>query len=206
MRSAKTSPSRRPAIELHDLAAPVDVRSILPAVAGIEQKRRRQRRLRGGDDARLTVLRRQPIVGLVEEVVAEPGRVQHQHARGDVPLRRPQSRLAGIVETLDDLQLAEVRNIGPCGRVEIELALLDELQSRRTGDRLGGRKDRKDAVGRHRVVFAEGAFSGCALVDDALAVRGHGDDARNAGSARHNAIEDGVRRGGKLADHCFLLM
>ena len=85
----------------------------------------------------------------------------------------PQSRLAGIVETLDDLEkLAEVRNIGPCGRVEIELALLDELQSRRTGDRLGGRKDRKElSVVISASSLPRAAFSGCALVDVAVAGR-----------------------------------
>src|SRR4051794_31918714 len=50
---------------LHDLAGPIDVGPVLPAVAGVEQQWRGDGRARAGDDARLAVPLREPVVLLV---------------------------------------------------------------------------------------------------------------------------------------------
>ena len=71
---------------LDHLARPVDVAAILPVLAGVEQQRRAQGGLRGGDHAGLAVLLRQAVVALAEEVVAEARGVQQEHARGHVAL------------------------------------------------------------------------------------------------------------------------
>ena len=96
------------------------------------------------------------------------------------------------LEAFDHLKLADVGRVVLGGRVEVELAFLDELQRRRAGDRLGGREDRKDRVGRHVGVAIEPAFAGGAFVDVALAVGRHGDDAGHARLGRHDAVQDRV--------------
>ena len=168
---------------LDHLAAPVDVAAVLPLVARIEQQRRHQRRLRRGDNARLALLLREPVVVLVEEVVAQASRVQQQHAGGDVALGRAQLRFALRVEALDHLQLADLGDVGLGRRVEVELALFDELQRRRAGDRLGGREDREHGVGRHGRVAVQPALAGGTFVDVALAV-GRPSPPRRARAAR----------------------
>lgn len=80
---------------LDHLTGPVDVRPVLPFRARIEQQRRLQRRPACRDHAGLVVFHPQPVVGLVEEVVSEPGGVQQQHAGGDVAHRGPGDRLGG---------------------------------------------------------------------------------------------------------------
>ena len=134
---------------LDDLAAPVNVAAIFPFVAGIEQQRRHQGCLRAGDHARLTALLREAEVTGVEEVVAEAGRMQHQHAGGDVALRRPQLRLAVGVKSVEHFELADVGDVGFGRGVQVELAFLDALHDRRAGDRFRGREDGEDRVGRH---------------------------------------------------------
>ena len=174
------------------LAGPVDVAAIFPIVAGIEQERRPERRLRGGDDAGLAVLLGQAVVLLVEEVVAEAGGVQEQHAGGDGALGRPQPGLAGGVEALQDLGLADLGRVFLGRGVEVELAVLDQLQAGGAGDRLGGREDREHRIGGHRGVLAEQALAGGALVDVAAAVGRHGDHARHARGSSDGALQDRV--------------
>ena len=97
-----------------------------------------------------------------------------------------------VVEALDDLQLADVGRVVLSRRVEVELALLDELQDRRAGDRLGRREDGEDSVGRHVAVPVEPPLAGGALVDVAIAVGDHRDHAGNPRVRADDAIQNGV--------------
>ena len=145
MRSCMNSPSRLPVIPSTTWPAQSMLQPYSQSSPGSNSKRRVDRRLRRGDHARLAMLLRETVVLLVEEVVAEAGRVQQQHPRGDVALGRAQLGLAVRVEALQHLQLADLRRVGLGRRVEIELAVLDQLQARRAGDRLGRREDREHA-------------------------------------------------------------
>ena len=189
---------------LNHLAAPVDVAAIFPFVAGIEEQRRHEGRLRAGDYTRLAVLLRQAKVVGVEEVVAEAGRVQHQHAGGDVPLRRPQPGLAGSIEPVEHLELADVGDVDPCGGIQVEPTFLDALQDRRAGDRLCGREDREDGVGGHSLTGAKDTLSGSAFVDVGRAVGDHRHDARNTVLTSRNLLQDPVTFIFQVAVHRLL--
>ena len=139
---------------LHHLAAPVEVGAVFPALAGIEQQRRHQRRFRRLDHTGLALFLGQPLVGFVAELVTEAGGVQQQHTGGDRPRRRAQARLPVGVKTLDHHKLADVGHVIFGRGVEVEPALLHQLQNGRAGDRLGGGEDRKHAVRRHRDLIA----------------------------------------------------
>jgi hypothetical protein len=149
IRSCITSPNPLAADRFHDLACPVHIAAVFPLVSGIEQERRHDRRLRGRDYARLAVLLGEAIVALAEEVIAEAGSVQHQHARGDVALRCPELRLACRIKPVEHLQLADIGRVGFRGGVEVKLAFLDALHHGRTRDRLGRGENGEDGVGRH---------------------------------------------------------
>ena len=56
------------------------------------------------------LLREAKVIG-VEEVVTESGRVQHQHAGGDVALRRPQPRIAACIESFEPFELAQFGSV-----------------------------------------------------------------------------------------------
>ena len=134
----------------------------------------------------------QAIVLLVEEVVAEAGGVQEQHAGGDGALGRPQPGLAGGVEALQDLGLADLRCVFLGRGVEVEPALLDQLQDGCAGDRLGGREDREHGIRGHVGVLAEHPLAGRALVDVATPVGRHCDHPRDPRSARDGSVQDRV--------------
>src|ERR1700722_2581301 len=108
---------------------------------------------------------RKPVVGLIEEVVAKAGGMKQEHPRGYVALRRTKLWLSGVVEAVDDLELANLRGVGLCRRVEVQLAVFHQLKARRAGNRLGGRENREDAVGGHRRIGAGLAHAEGALVD-----------------------------------------
>ena len=165
---------------LDDLAAPIHVGAVFPALAGIEQQRCHQRGLGRRDDARLPLLLRKAVVGVIDEIVAEACTMDHQHAGGDVALRRTEAWLALVVKALDDLKPADVGCVGLGRRVEIELAFLDELQNGGARDRLGGREDGEHAVGRHVGRLVEPAFARGAFVDVAMPVGHHRNDAGDA--------------------------
>ncbi len=127
--------------------------------------------------------------------------MEHQHPRGDVALQRPQLEFALLVETLEHLQLADLGGVASRRRVEIEQALLDELQDNGSGDRLGAGKKRKDAVSRHQLGVAEPPDAGRALIEIAGAAARHRDDAGNVRLAGRRLAEDGVRGSGKRGVH-----
>lgn len=77
------------------------------------------------------------------------------------------------------------------GRVEVQPAFLDQLQRGRRGDRLGGREQREDAVGRHRRVAVKPALACSTLVEVALPVRRHRDDAGHPRLAADDAVQHG---------------
>ena len=65
---------------------------------------------------------------MTEEIVTKAGGVNHQHARGHIALRGAQFRFTLGVKALDHLKLADVGGVDLGRRIEIELALFDELQ------------------------------------------------------------------------------
>src|SRR5208283_3166090 len=146
------------------LTAPVEVAAVLPLLARIEQQWGHQRRLGRGDDARLTLLLREAIVVLVEEIVAHAGRVQQQHAGGDVALGRAQLWLPMRVEALDHPQLADLGDVGLGRRVAVEPALtgrtfvdgslaVGEHRDDARNPRIGGHDTVQDRVGRRLEVL-----------------------------------------------------
>ena len=157
---------------------------------GSKQQRRHDRCPGRGDDAGLAMFSRQAVVVLVEKIVAETGRVQHQHTRGDVALGRTQFRLAVAVEAFEHLEISDIGREIFRRHVEVELALLHALHHRRSGDRLGGRKDRHDAVRRHRMAGAQYTLAGGTFVDVCLSIRNHGDYAGYARRAADRPVED----------------
>ena len=64
----------------------------------------------------------------VPDVVAEARRVRQQMAQGDVPCGLAQARLAGGVEALQHLHVAEIGDHFFCGRIEFQRTALDLLQ------------------------------------------------------------------------------
>jgi hypothetical protein len=192
------------AYPLDHLAGPVDVGAVFPLFAGIEQQRRPNRSMRGRNDARLSVVLSKLIVVRIEEVIAKARGVKQQHPRGYLALRRAKLRLSGLIEAVEDLDLADLRGVGLRRRVEVQLAVFHQLQARRAGDRLGGREDGEDAVGGHRGAGAGLAHAECALIDVRVAVRCDRHDARHAGGGIDRLVEYGV--GGCLdgLNHAFL--
>src|SRR5208337_4755413 len=181
--------------------APVDAEAVFPTFAGIEQQRRHQSTLRSEPGIGLAPLDDQPLQRRVEVVVADARRVERQHPRRDVSPRRPQPGLTVLVEAFEHLQLANLWGVAFRGRVEIEHALLDELQDNGSGDRLGAGEERKDAVGRHRVGVAEPPDAGRALIDIPRTAARHRDDAGNVRLAGGRAAENGVCGGVKRGVH-----
>ena len=146
---------------LDHLPDPVDVGAVLPLIARIEEQRSLDGGAGAGDDRRLAVLLRHALVHLVEEVIAEAARVQHQLPGGHVGLRRAQSGLAVGVEPFDNLKVPDGRGVGFRGGIKVQKPLFDALKRRCPGDGLGGGEDRKDRVLGHRVV-AQPPLARCA--------------------------------------------
>ncbi len=168
---------------LHREAGEVDVDAVEPLLAGVEQQRRGQRLVGAGEHARDVVLGLVALELLAPDVVAEAGGVGEQVAQRDRALRRAQFWLTRVVPTVQHLRLGEPRQHLGDGGIEFELALLDLLQRRDRGDRLGHRGDPDDGVERHRRAGAAGAVGG--LEERAVAVAGDRNHARHAaGSGR----------------------
>ena len=183
---------------LGDLAGPVHVGAVFPGLARIEQHRGVDRGVGGRDDARLAVILRKTVVGLVEEIVGEARGVQKQHPRRHIAFRRAQLRLAVVVEAVDHLQLADRRRILLGRRVEIEPAVLDQLQANGAGNRFRGRKDGADAVGGHVDIAAEPALAHGAFVDIAVPVGRDRCHARHAGRGTDGLVQDRIAGGLKI--------
>ena len=149
----------------------------------------------------LAMLGGEPLQRRAEIGIAEARGMQHQHAGRDVALRRPKPEPARLVETLEHLKLADLRNIALRRRVEVETALLHALQDRGPGDRLGAGKEREDAIGRHRLGLAEAPHAGRALIKSPLPSRRHRDDAGNARLAGYRLLHDRVGGGGEFSGH-----
>src|SRR5690625_3080646 len=163
---------------LHHLANPVDVRAVLPFFARIEEERGLDAGAAGGHHRRLALLFRQTPVGFVEEIIAEPGRMQQKLTGGNVGLRRPKLRLSRIIEAFDNLQLADSRRVVLCRCVETQQSLFHALQGCRAGDGLGRREDREDGILAHWLA-PELALSGRASVKCGITVGDHGHYAWN---------------------------
>ena len=181
---------------LDDLTDPVDPDPVFPRAARVEQERRHQAAL--GAPTRLAGLSGETLQRSVEIDIAEAGRVQHQHAGRHVALRRPKLGRALVVEPLEHLNGADLRRVALSRRVEVEAPVLDELQRRRPGDRLGAGEQREDAVGGHRLGRAELPHPRGAFIDVCATIRDHRDDAGNAQHAGHGAFQNRVGGGGEF--------
>jgi len=164
---------------LDDLADPVDVDAVLPALARIEEQRRGECGVRARRDPGR--VRRRLICGDLRppDLISEAGGVREQVPQRDGTLRRPHPRLPGGVETFQHLRLREAGRELAGRRVERELAALDQLHGGRGRDGLGHRRDPDDGVERHRRVLAQLAPAERAFVQHALVGGRHGDDPRH---------------------------
>ena len=88
-----------------------------------------------------------------------------------------QARDPGVVEALEDLEVAQLGQTPPERLVERQPALLDELEGRDRRHRLGHGGDPEDRVQRHGCVLTEPALAKRALVAHAPAVPSQRDDA-----------------------------
>ena len=190
---------------LDHLPRPVDSDPVFPLLARIEQQRRHQPAPQAQPRVGLAVLGGEALQRRAEIGIAEARGVQHQHPGRHVALRRPEFLGARSVKTLEHQKVADGREIAFRRRVEVEAAVLDQLQHRRPGDRLGAGEQREHAVGRHRLRIAEPARAGRPLVDGAAAVGDHGDDAGNARLAGRRPLQDRVGYGGEFGVHGSVL-
>jgi hypothetical protein len=115
----------------------------------------------------------------IPKPVREARGMGEEVAQCDRLLRRPQLWRAGSIEAGKDLRRGERRVNGQRLRVELNLALLDELHRRDRGHHLNHRRDAKDGVMAHRRRLPEMTGTECALVNDAVVGRGHRDDTRH---------------------------
>ena len=160
--------------------------SVVPSGSGIGDQRRAQEVVRAlerlGDAGELVPARH---VGL-EEHVPDPGGVGEQLAHGGLARRRAQPRLVAVV-ALEHLELAELGHDRGDLRVEVEPALLEQLEDPDRNERLGHRGEPEDGVRGHLVVAVDPDSPGDPLVDDPVGVENGG------GHPRH------VTGGGRLA-------
>mmetsp|Transcript_38532 Transcript_38532/g.99571 ORF Transcript_38532/g.99571 Transcript_38532/m.99571 type:complete len:256 (+) Transcript_38532:669-1436(+) len=175
---------------LDDLADPVKADPILPLLTRIAHERERwQGRLGQVLHAQLPVLQDQLEVRFVKRLVRKARCVGQQMARRDVAHWRPQLGVALGIEAFEDLHLTEVRRVLPRRGVQVEPALLDQLQRAGGGQRLGARVDAHHGVERHVAVGAQASLPRAPLVDVPVAVRDDGDDARHTGRPRRRLVQ-----------------
>jgi len=103
-------------------------------------------------NAGLAFLLGEPVVSPIEEIVSHASGVGQQHAGRDVALWCTQTRLPLGSKPSMTFNLLILGDIGLSRHIEVELAFLYKLQCRCTYDRFGRRKDREDAIRRHRCV------------------------------------------------------
>src|SRR5215208_1376641 len=170
-----------PASYLFDyLADPIDVLTVLPALARIEQAYRAQRCHGTRDNARDVHFLAVAQEILVEEVIAEARGMQHKLTHRDVGVGGALLRFAVRVETFEYLDICNLRHVLLCRVVEGDLALLDELHHHHTRHGLRTREDGEHGVCSHLLVLAKLALTGSAFVDVTLTVGHHSDHAGNA--------------------------
>jgi hypothetical protein len=108
MRSLQIDVEMLAARHLDGLTGPIDADPVVPSLAGIEDEWRGQRRVLARDDARDAVLLHVSCDSGSPDVVAESGGMGEELAKRDSPLGRPKLRLAGRIETLEDLRRAQL--------------------------------------------------------------------------------------------------
>src|SRR4030095_1260864 len=113
------------ALLLDDLAEPVDVHAIGPALARVVQQDAPDRRVGAGQDRGdahgFTVFQ---VVG-AEAFVAQPRRVQDEVVDRDVPRRWAGLRLAGCIEALEHTKFTDGRHVLLRRVRQADLAFLD---------------------------------------------------------------------------------
>ena len=158
---------------------PVDVDAILPALARIENQRQVQCRelaREDGGNARDLDIADQV---RVPDLVTKAGCMGQQMTQRDRAFGRAQSRRARGVEALQDLRRGQFGEHFADRLVKLELALLDELQRRDRGHRLGHRRDAEDAVAGHCRTVDNVAQPKRALVQDSGVGRRQCNDTRH---------------------------
>src|SRR5215211_2285900 len=175
------------------LAHPVYVAPVLPLLARVEQKARRERCHRRCDDARdfplLAVLHEIR----VEEVVAEAGGVQHEMLYRNLGGWGAELRLTVGVEALEDVDVGDLGRVFSGGVVEGDHTLLHELLDCHARYGLGTREDGEHGVRGHLLLPTELALAFRALVEIRLAVGRHRDHAWNAIFPLHSTAQHAVR-------------
>ena len=167
---------RHPARRLDDLAEPVGVDPVDVRVPGSASSGAVKIDIDAGEDvggARggfpLDQVR-------APEPVAEAGGVGEELLDGRPARGRAQSR--GVaVPAVEHLDVGELGAVGVDGRVEVEVALLDQLERGDRRDHLGHRHDPEVGVGGQRLAADRGLGARGAPVDDAVAVGRDGGDA-----------------------------
>ena len=194
-------------------ADPVDRDAVVPLLARVEHQRlhRPGRRVgvveRREGPVRLGRLRHLQQIGVPLGVGHARG-VGHQVAQRDPAVRRAQHRLVAV-PAVEHLELGRVGQPVRDRRVEVELALLDQLHRAGAGDRLGHRGHVADGVLGHRHAAAELPLAEGGRIDRLLGVgdrADHADDvaaldgraaAPRRGSPRARLLREGVRREGE---------
>ena len=109
-----------------------------------------------------------------------------------------------VIEAFEHLDLADLRGVGLCRRVKVQLAVFHQLKARRPGNRLGGRENGEDAVGRHRRHPGQSCACRRRLRRCCPAVGGHRHHARHAGLPGDHPPQDRVGGAFQILSH-FLL-
>jgi hypothetical protein len=94
-----------------------------------------------------------------------------------------------IVEAFEYLQVSEFRAVGVDGRIEVQAALLRQLQRCRGGHHLGHRGDPQHGVRGDRIAGIRGALSGRALIEHAVSAGCQGYHARHITSC-HRRLQN----------------
>ena len=154
---------------LDDAAEPVGIDAVGPSRARVVDQWR-------SESGELLVLGGFAQQG-VPDAIAEPGRVRQQVADGHGRARLPQPRLARSRVEAFQHPRRELGKVRRDGRVELELAFVDELHRRDGGYRLGHRREAEHRIEAHIDAITDVSFPESALVEDAARERRHRDHA-----------------------------
>jgi hypothetical protein len=157
---------------LDDLAHPVDVDAIFPALTRIAYQRSRKRSVLkgrvGGRPRGLLVLRDRGAKNVLTETSGVGQQVPERHRTPG----RAQLQCAGRIEPCEHLHPRQFRHDVSRRGVELQQgAAFNELHRGSGRDGFGHRGDPEDRIGRHGCVFPEFARAESAFVQDAL-IRG----------------------------------
>ena len=176
-----------PAERLDYLAEPVGARPVFPAGSRVGDEwytvEHRVPEAYRVDATKLVVAQQ---IGVAERV-AEPRGVGEQLTNARLADRGTQPRRL-TVEALQHLQLSESRQHACDRLLELQAALLDQLQRGDARDRLGHRRDREHRVHLCGLLAVDAQAPERTLIQRSVAVSDDGDGARER-SAGHRVLE-----------------